>query len=162
MDANLEAWERGKRKPAPSTRTRDLWYLELRSGGRGGSQARAINTAGGSGYPGGCSCPCQRELARDMWPCLSVSQYLPCHPVTSALWAPLLFMGLPLSHGFCHSPPQGPCFPSSGFCLPSLFGLSFPPTLSVCPPPKSSSAPLGQYAPSLSLAFPLWVSVPHL
>lgn len=47
MDANMEALERGKRNPAPSTYTHDLPSLELRSGGRGLGQARAINTGRG-------------------------------------------------------------------------------------------------------------------
>lgn len=103
VDANMEALERGEGNPAPSTHNHDLLSLELRSGGRGVGQTRAINTAKevrGSGYPGGCSCPCQRVQARDMWPCLSLCQYLTLL-ILSLLPGSLSFIGLPLSV-FCH------------------------------------------------------------
>lgn len=132
----LEALEKEKRNPAPSTYTHDLLCLELRSGGRGLGQARAINTGRGvgvSGYPEAAAVPVRerdgmRHVALTV--CVNVSHSSFCQhrslgPYPS-LWVSLSlswFLALTLSRSLSLLPRilslliLGLVFPSHSECL---------------------------------------------
>lgn len=128
--ANMEALEKEERNPTPNTYTHDLLFLELRSGGRGLGQARAINTGRGvgvSGYPEAAAVPVRerdgkRHVALTV--CVNVSHSSFCHhrslgPYPS-LWVSL---SLSLMVSGTHSlkvpvpPPQDSVPPHSWACL---------------------------------------------